>query len=57
MAAASAINILDFGTGSAVICRFNAFSLQSPHKVFKKGYHGKCVLSDRGKVCVRMRLR
>ena len=56
MAAASAICIMDFGTGNAEICKFIALNLLSPIGA-QKSHQSKGVLSGRGKVCVGMCIR
>jgi hypothetical protein len=48
--------IMYFGTGNAEICKFTALSSHFPHKVGKKSYQGKGILSGRDKVCVGLRL-
>lgn len=56
MAAASAICIMDFGTGNAEICKFIALNLLSSINA-QKSHQSKGVLSGRGKVCVGMCIR
>jgi hypothetical protein len=57
MAAASATNIIDFGEGNAVICKFTALILHSPIKCARKSYHGNGILSSGDKVCIETHLR
>jgi hypothetical protein len=47
---------MDFGTGNADICNFNALILYSLHKIHKESYHGNGILSSYGEVCIEMRL-